>query len=58
MPDPIGGIGPNPRFVPTFGPERTISGPLPKNFGARVWIPYRTEVTLQYDVFEYSLFSK
>lgn len=36
-----------PRFVPTLGPDTTKSGRAPlKNFGAIVWIPNRTLVTL------------
>lgn len=33
--------------LPTFGPLTTRSGLLPNNFGARDWIPYRTESDLQ-----------
>ena len=37
-----------PRFAPTLGPEKTMSGFVPpKNGGPDVEIPYLTDVTLK-----------
>lgn len=45
VPEPV---IPEPRLVPTFGPETTKSGAVPsKNGGPVVWMPERTEVTLR-----------
>ena len=50
VPDPVGPDVPDPRLVPTFGPETTKSGAVPsKNGGPVVWMPDLTAVTLDYE---------